>query len=227
MVEKSNQVPDNIKQAVNTLDHKERMLGYAGAALCAAIYIDLTVTHLHEHVPKGQQSPIVALAVGLVLAALLAVATFVGRRALVGFAALFIGFSFGSSIILSIPFLALAGWLIMRALRFNREAKAAAQAASASSTSNTSRTGSSRSSPAKQTSSSSSGIFNRSKSHGSRAQAHPEPSKRYTPPKPRKRKPMPPSKEVKAANKDNKDTKDVTGARILPFIGARRSKERA
>lgn len=222
MVEKNNQAPDNVKQAVNTLDHKERTLGYAGAALCAAIYIDLTLTHLHEHVPKGQQPPIVALAVGLVLAALLAVATFVGRRALVGFAALFIGFSFGSSIILSIPFLALAGWLIMRALRFNREAKMAAQAASTSSASNASRMGSSRSSPVKRTSSNSSGIFNRSKSHGSRSQAHPEPSKRYTPPKPRKRKPMPPPKETRPVNKD---AKDATGARVLPFIGTRRSKE--
>ena len=62
---------------------------------------------------------------GLVCAALLIVTTRIGRRALVGFVALFtfLGFS-NSDFIIGVPFLILAVWLLYRSYKVQKEASA-------------------------------------------------------------------------------------------------------
>ena len=70
----------------------------------------------------------------MVGAALLLGATLLGRRAPVGFVALFIGASFAQSILfLALPFFALAFWLLYRSFRVQKEITASMRAARAES----------------------------------------------------------------------------------------------
>jgi len=114
------------KWSVDRLDGRERLYCY-GASVVAVVFTLLVyvgeTTAKHFHPVKNQFSPTTALLVGLGLAVLLAVTTWIGRRALVGFVALFafLGFE-NSTIALGLPFLILAGWLLYRSYRVQKEA---------------------------------------------------------------------------------------------------------
>ncbi len=156
--------------SVNKIDQRERRLSYAAALLGLVLVVAIYVPHLHDKVHRNQADPVTFLVVGIVLSILLAVATAIGRRALVGFLALFIGLSLG--FIAGLPFLALGGWLIARAMRVSQaqaQARRAAQAAGATPGTAGPSSGSSRGS---------------GRDHGGGERTRPEASKRYTPPKP-------------------------------------------
>jgi len=169
------------KWSVDRLDGRERLYCYVGAAVAVAfsvlIYVGET-TQKNFHPAKGQFSPATALIVGLVSGALLAVTTWIGRRALVGFVALFTFLGFQSSaLIAGFPFLVLAGWLLYRSYRVQKEATAKLRAERADGASGTART------PRAAASSGRSAAEARSAAR-KKTPAGPEGNKRYTPKKP-------------------------------------------
>lgn len=167
------------KAAVYQLDSRERLAGFAGAALAAVGFCAIWIPHLGAHATKasGALTPDTDLLIGLVMAAALAGATALGRRALVGFVALFIGLGgpWNSYLLAQIPFLALAGWLLMRASRISSEARRAAQAGKEAGNSRGRR-------------SDKEDGRGRKKGDQPAGRRRPEASKRYTPPKPPRKK---------------------------------------
>jgi len=123
------------KWSVDRLDGRERLYCYAMSAVAVIFTLIIYVreiTDKHLHLLKGQFSPETALVVGLTSAVALAVTTWVGRRALVGFVALFafLGFQ-SSSIFTGVPFLVLAVWLLYRSYKVQKAATAQLRAARA------------------------------------------------------------------------------------------------
>jgi hypothetical protein len=179
-------------RAVDRLDERERRFSFAAAGLAAvfgiAVYVSETSNH-HFRLAKNQLTPQTTLALGLGAAALLLITTFVGRRALVGFVALFTFLAFGTQYLLGVPFLALAVWLLYRSFKVQREASAAARAARAEGA-----TG--RPAPSSRASGrpASSGRGSRAKT-----KSGPEGNKRYTPKRPPPPAPKPSRRERKAA----------------------------
>ena len=128
--------PDrSTKWAVDRLDERERLFSFAaaGGAAVVAVIIYVSETSSHRALAKGQVSPQTTLTFGLVSAALLLITTFVGRRAPVGFVALFTFLAFGTYLILGLPFLALAAWLLYRSWKTQRAAAAGLRSARAGS----------------------------------------------------------------------------------------------
>ncbi len=116
------------KWSIDRLDARETLYCYvaSGVALLFTIFIYVSETaNKHYHPAKGQFSVATGLLVGLVITVALAVTTRIGRRALVGFVALFafLGFN-GSGGLVGIPFLILAGWLLYRSYKVQKEATA-------------------------------------------------------------------------------------------------------
>lgn len=175
-------------RAVDRLDQRERILSFAAAGLSVALGITIYFSEIHRHLAKGQLQPQTVLVIGLVGGALLAGATFLGRRAPVGFIALFLFLLYAQTLILGLPFLALAVWLLWHSYKVQKEqtAKIRAEREAAVSARASARGG--RSSPSR--------AATRTSAKGTRstrkgaAPTGPEASKRYTPPKP-KPKPIP------------------------------------
>lgn len=121
------------KWSIDRLDLREKRFSFvaAGAAALFGIFTYVTETQNHNfRLAKGQLTPQTTLIVGLVATALLAGATVLGRRAPVGFVALFTGAAFGqTSIFLGAPFFILAVWLLMRSYKVQKETAAKARAA--------------------------------------------------------------------------------------------------
>jgi hypothetical protein len=180
------------KRAIDRLDERERRFsfGAAGGAALFGVIVYLSETNSHKALAKGQVSPQTSLAIGLVSAALLFIATFIGRRAPVGFVALFTFLAFSSNFVLGLPFLALAAWLLHRSWKTQRAAAAKVRSARAESGSSTSRAAvasarTSRNSP--------------SKASRTKGPIKPEGNKRYTPKRPPPAAPKPSRRERKAA----------------------------
>ncbi len=120
-----------IRRAIDRLDPRERRLGFAAAALAVffGVLIYVSETNNHKfHPQKGQLSPQTQLLLGLAAGALLAITTWLGRRALVGFVALFAFLAFGGSVP-GLPFLLLAVWLLYRSYKVQKSANATMRAA--------------------------------------------------------------------------------------------------
>jgi hypothetical protein len=193
------------KRAIEQLDNRERRFCFAaaGLAVVTGLLIYLVETeNSHFRLRKGQLTPQTSLVIGLVAGALLFGATLIGRRAPVGFVALFTFLAFGTLYFSGIPFLVLAVWLLYRSYKIQKEAAAARRAAAAdggSSTSSRSRgargstrtgsagTGSSRTRPAT------------GSSRTAKGSGRPEANKRYTPKRPPPPAPKPSRRERKAA----------------------------
>jgi hypothetical protein len=112
------------KWSIDRLDSRERVYCYLASLMAAFFAVLIYVVesnNTHFHVKKGQFTPITTLVVGLVCAVLLVGTTYLGRRALVGFVALFtfLGFS-NSDFVVGLPFLLLAAWLLYRSFRSKR-----------------------------------------------------------------------------------------------------------
>ena len=180
------------KWAIDRLDVREKRFSFAaaGGAAIVAVIIYVSETSSHKVLAKGQVSPQTTLTFGLVSAALLLITTFVGRRAPVGFVALFTFLAFGTYLVLGLPFLALAVWLLYRSWKTQRAAAADARAA--------------RSGPGPSASRASSTSAKRSssgppKNREAKGQARPEGNKRYTPKRPPPPAPKPSRRERRAA----------------------------
>ncbi len=153
-------------------------------------------THDKTHLNKSPDAPATTLVLGLACGGLLLGATFLGRRAPVGFVALFAFLIFGtSSILLGAPFLALAVWLLYKSYRIQREASAklrAARAESAPRSASTRTAGGSTASAARTSRPA-------AKGRGKKGPATPEANKRYTPKRPPPTAPKPSRRERKAS----------------------------
>ena len=180
------------KRTIDRLDDRERRFSFLAAVLAAvfgiAVYVGET-SNPHFRLAKNQLTPQTTLVLGLAAAALLLVTTFIGRRALVGFVALFTFLAFGTQYLLGVPFLALAVWLLYRSFKIQKEASAAARAARAD--------GSGSSAPPSTRGSSRSAKSPRRSA--SKAPTGPEANKRYTPKRPAPPPPKPSRRERKAA----------------------------
>jgi hypothetical protein len=182
------------KWAIDRLDDRERrfsFIGAAGAALFGTI-IYFSETNAHKPLAKGQVSPQTTLLLGLGAAALLLIATLIGRRAPVGFVALFTFLALGP--IPGLPFLALAAWLLYRSWKVQREASANVRSARSES----SRSASSGSNPSRAIASKGPNTAS-SKSARQKGPAGPEANKRYTPKRPPPPAPKPSRRQRKAS----------------------------
>ena len=100
------------------LNDRERLFSFAAAVVAAgfgiAIYVSET-SNKNFRLAKGELTPQTMLLIGLAAAALLVVATLVGRRAPVGFLVSSPGRLLPTnSFVLALPFWALAFWLLYR-----------------------------------------------------------------------------------------------------------------
>jgi hypothetical protein len=187
------------KWAVDRLDERERRFSFAasGGALLFGVIVYLVESNAHYHPQKGQLSPQTVLVVGLVGGVLLFGATLLGRRAPVGFVALFTGLAFSNStLFLALPFLALAIWILYRSFKIQRETSANARAARAESPNprgSRSPGGTAKSGTGSQKSGTGSTRKGRSGTP-----TRPEANKRYTPKRPPPPAPKPSRRERKA-----------------------------
>ncbi len=116
------------KWSIDRLDGRERVYSYISSFMAAffAVFLYFSETdNAHFHVKKGQFTPQTTLIVGVVCAIALLVTTYLGRRALVGFVALFtfLGFS-NTDFVAGLPFLLLAVWLLYRSYKIQKEVTA-------------------------------------------------------------------------------------------------------
>jgi hypothetical protein len=182
----------SVASQVKRITERERTLGFAAAAIAAVLWAILTVPdllHPPKHLAKGQPDTTqvaIYLGVGMALACLIFAASIIRRRALLGFAALFTGASFGSLVFLALPFWAFGGWLLWRAFRIQRDAASRATTGHGG-----------PSPPARRASSRAIGRG----SNGAARRTPPPPSKRYTPPKPPPKRPRP-KPEAKSRDAD-------------------------
>ena len=191
------------KWAIDRLDPREKRFSFAaagGAALFATI-IYLAETQNHNfRLAKGQITPQTTLVVGLIAAALLIATTMLGRRAPVGFVALFTGAAFGGSyLFLGLPFYALAVWLLYRSYKIQRDTSAQlreARGVSKARPSATARPAARQAAPSRPTTVAEARRARSKKSSG------PVGNKRYTPKRPAPPPPKPSRRQRKAAAND-------------------------
>jgi predicted lipid-binding transport protein (Tim44 family) len=186
--------PRSTKRAIERLDDRERLLSFAaaGLAVVAGVLIYVVETEQKFHPAKGELSAQTTLIIGLVTGAALLAGTLIGRRAPVGFVALFTFLAFGTQYFAGIPFLVLAVWLLYRSYKFQKEAAATRKAMLAENPSSspsrargsTARTASTKSAP---------------KTSAKKGPAAPEANKRYTPKRPPPPAPKPSRRDRKAA----------------------------
>jgi len=166
---------DEVRVAVNTLDPFERRIGIAATIFELALTIVVVVPYLvHNHARsasdlKTMSAVHVFLLEGIVLFFFLLLGTIVKRRALLGFASLFVGawlVQIKALSILGIAYVGFGMWLVIKGLKFAK---------------GQGRTAASR--PAAQP------RPRRSRSNDSSlsSRSAPKPNKRYTPPKPPRR----------------------------------------
>jgi hypothetical protein len=173
---------------VSPLDLRQRQATLAGAAVAALAVLAIWIPQLGAHVRKGQTTPSLALASGLILAGLLAISLLINKRYIVGFAALFLAFlgPWGNYPLLAIPFAGLAGWLVITAGRQAREEAEAKRREAGDSQATPAR---GRGASVRGSSSSTSprprrgGLLRRGQPDESPSRRKPPASRRYTPPK--------------------------------------------
>jgi len=181
------------KRQIERLDANERRLSLAAAAASVVIGVVIYLVETGDRnfrVTPGMVTPQTTLVLGIVFGALLLSATLFGRRAPMGFMALFTFLVFGTRYLAGIPFLALAVWLLYRSYKFQKEATARVRAAKAESggsspSSRRSPTTSTRTKPAP-------------KRSAAKGPARPEANKRFTPKRPPPPAPKPSRRDRKA-----------------------------
>ncbi len=174
------------KWSIDRLDGRERVYAYVASVLAVVFAVIVFVEEHHEkthsHV-KNQLSPETMLLLGVASGVALAVTTRIGRRALVGFVALFAFLSFSTvSAVIGLPFLVLAVWLLYRSYKIQKEATARIKEDRAAGRSEA---------PPRQTRAEMAAARSAARS-GKKAPTGPEANKRYTPKKPTRPAPPPP-----------------------------------
>jgi hypothetical protein len=189
------------KWAVDRLDGRERRISFAAAGAAVLFGVTIYISETHDknfHLAKNQLAPEWTLILGIAAGALLLGATFLGRRAPVGFVALFAGAMFtGSSIVFGLPFIAVALWILYRSYKVQKEMSASVRAARAESrTQNPRASGASARGSAAQNRGAKAAAKGATKAKGP---AVPEGNKRYTPKRPPPPAPKPSRRERKTA----------------------------
>lgn len=192
------------KWAIDRLDEREKRFSFAAAGMAALFGVAIYLTETRSRnfrLAKGQLTPQTTLIVGLIAAVLLTAATIVGRRAPVGFVALFTGAAFGGTFLfLGLPFFALAVWVLYRSYKIQKQTAGAIRATGGTSgpRSSTASTSTSARSP------SSTRLPANSGRRGGRSKGPPGPTgnKRYTPKRPAPPKPKPSRRERKTTTSD-------------------------
>jgi hypothetical protein len=185
------------KWAVDRLDSRERRISFAAAGAAVLFGVTIYISETHDkkfHLAKNQLTPEWTLILGIAAGALLLGATLLGRRAPVGFVALFAGAMFtGSSIIFGLPFIAVALWILYRSYKVQKEMSASVRAARAES----------RAANPRATAASARGSAAAARGAKSTAKAKgpalPEANKRFTPKRPPPPPPKPTRRERKAS----------------------------
>lgn len=181
------------RRQIERLNEQERRLSFAAAAAAVIIGVVIYLVETNDRsfrVTKGVLTPQTTLVIGIVFGALLLAATLFGRRAPMGFMALFTFLFFGTRYLAGLPFLALAVWLLYRSFKLQKETTARVRAAKAESgePSPSSSRSSSRSTRTKPS----------SKGSAAKGPGRPEANKRFTPKRPTTPPPKPSRRERKA-----------------------------
>lgn len=204
-----------LRARINRIDPTERRVGYAGAALAAAVAVVVAVVNGPNHlvdatrVHKGwsctagyrlvhsgsvykcqemRSTWILALVVPLVLALAILVTVRIGRRAPLAFTILITGVA-SPGIEIAVPFLVAGAWMILRAWRTQRYGSPTAKAPIPGYEPPGRRT------PARTAGTRTGGASARGKGtpQATGERKPPPASKRYTPKAPRRKRPPPPS----------------------------------
>ncbi len=177
------------------VDKRERLVGFGAALAAVALFCAIWIPKLHEHVAKTKTatlSPSTSLIYGLVMAAALAAAAAIGRRALLGFVVLGVGLGgpWNTFILGQVVYLGIAAWLLVHAYRVSAEARKAAQAQRAAAGASAPSTGARAGRGTENTDAepTRSGSRRRDRRGSGSARSAPKASKRYTPPKPARKK---------------------------------------
>jgi len=188
------------RRQIERLNDQERRFSYAAAAASVVIGAVIYLVETNDRsfrVTKGVLTPQTTLVIGIVFGVLLLAATLFGRRAPMGFMALFTFLFFGTRYLAGLPFLALAVWLLYRSFKLQKEASARLRAANAesgpASPSSRSSAGSTRAKP------STKGSTTKGKGSTTKGPGRPEANKRFTPKRPAPPPPKPSRRERKAA----------------------------
>ncbi len=191
------------KWQIDRLDPRERRFSFVAAALSVAMGIGVYLIQSNNpkfRLAKGQITPQTTLILGLACGALLVITTLIGRRALVGFVALFTFLGFGTTgFALGAPFLVLAGWLLYRSWKFQKEAAARLREANGTSSSRPTTGRGAVAASAKATSTKSGSTKSAPARSQAKGPATPEANKRFTPKRPAPPPPKPSRRERKAA----------------------------
>jgi putative Ca2+/H+ antiporter (TMEM165/GDT1 family) len=175
------------KWSIDRLDGRERIYAYTAAVLAIVFAVIIYFEdHPAKHLAKGksQLSPTTSLLLGVASGVALAVTTRIGRRALVGFVALFAFLSFGTvSTIVGLPFLILAVWLLYRSYKVQKAATVKLKEERAAGRGPA---------PAPRQTRAEMAAERRATRSGKKAPTGPEANKRYTPKKPTPVAPPPP-----------------------------------
>jgi hypothetical protein len=117
---------EELAHRIKYVDDRERRIGMLMAPLGFAIGIVILVLALrlnpHQPLAKGQssQATLITLAVGaIILSVVVFLAALSRRRALMGFALVFLGIPLNFPLLL--PFWFVGGWLVFRSLKWQRE----------------------------------------------------------------------------------------------------------
>ncbi|MGB9112362.1 MAG: hypothetical protein WCF24_06520 [Acidimicrobiales bacterium] len=113
---------DSTAQAVNELDERERKWSLAGVVLGAGLVISGYLIDRHSAVERVRTASGTLLIAGIVVLVIMALGIVFRRRAMVGFASFMVGFALitGGNVF-GVLFLGFGGWLLVRALRRQRE----------------------------------------------------------------------------------------------------------
>ncbi len=165
------------KWSIDRLDGRERVYAYVASVLSVVFAVIIFVEEHHHkttHV-KNQFSPETTLLLGVASGIALAITTRIGRRALVGFVALFAFLSFSTvSTVVGLPFLILAIWLLYRSYKIQKAASTKLREDRAAG----------RNTPEPRQSRAEVAAARSAAKKGKKAPTGPEANKRYTPKKP-------------------------------------------
>jgi hypothetical protein len=166
------------------LQPKERQLGFAASAYAAVILVALWAPHIGGHVAKGSYPPTLGLIGGLLAALAVLASTFYGRRYILGVVSILTVLAFpGTAFVYALPLWGFGGWLMFKASRETSQARRAQRAAggqgSASARDRVAGAARAGARDARQ------GSGRKEADVDASGRALPQPSKRYTPPRPK------------------------------------------
>ena len=110
------------RQVVNGLDEREWRYSLAATVLAIGLVVAGYLTNRHSSVEKVRSASSTLLVAGIIIIAVMVIGVAFRRRAMVGFSNFMVGFELitGGNV-LGVLFLGFGGWLLLRALRRQRE----------------------------------------------------------------------------------------------------------